>query len=188
MAVAAEVADRVPGVAVAPAVAFGSSGEHQSFAGTLSIGTDALTTVLVELGRSALPADGSGPFAAVVLVNGHGGNIEATRAAHAVLTAESRRVKSWSPRLADGDAHAGRAETSLLLAIAPDVVGDARPIGNTESIQALLPALCSGGIGAVSPNGVLGDARGASAEEGERILDQFACDLAVTVTTIASSL
>ena len=38
---------------VAPPLAYGSSGEHQGFAGTLSIGQEATELVLVELGRSA---------------------------------------------------------------------------------------------------------------------------------------
>ncbi len=41
------------GVLVAPPVAYGASGEHEGFPGTLSIGTEALTVVLVELARSA---------------------------------------------------------------------------------------------------------------------------------------
>ena len=36
---------------VAPALAYGASGEHQDFAGTISIGTEALMTLLVEYGR-----------------------------------------------------------------------------------------------------------------------------------------
>ena len=40
-------------VLVAPAVAYGASGEHEGFAGTLSIGQEALESVVVELGRSA---------------------------------------------------------------------------------------------------------------------------------------
>ncbi len=57
-------------VVVAPALAYGSAGEHAGFAGTLSIGQAALELVVVELVRSA------GDFAAVVLVCGHGGNAE----------------------------------------------------------------------------------------------------------------
>jgi len=38
---------------VAPAIAYGASGEHEGFPGTVSIGTEALKTVLVEYGRSA---------------------------------------------------------------------------------------------------------------------------------------
>jgi creatinine amidohydrolase/Fe(II)-dependent formamide hydrolase-like protein len=49
--IAAAVADRLAGL-VAPPVAFGASGEHEGFAGTVSIGTEALRSVLVEMGRS----------------------------------------------------------------------------------------------------------------------------------------
>src|SRR6478609_3468469 len=52
VAVAEGVAAEVPGSWVAPAVSYGSSGEHQSFAGTASVGTEALTYQLVELARS----------------------------------------------------------------------------------------------------------------------------------------
>src|SRR5207244_10892531 len=40
-------------VVVAPPVAYGSSGEHAGFAGTVSIGQDALELLALELGRSA---------------------------------------------------------------------------------------------------------------------------------------
>jgi creatinine amidohydrolase len=165
-AVAGGVAARLDRAVVAPAVAFGASGEHADFPGTLSIGLEVLEAVLVELGRSATVW-----AAAVVLVNGHGGNATAVDAAVRRLVAEGRDV-TWVPCAAPGgDAHAGRTETSLLLHLAPDLVdldraepGDPRPIG------ALLPELRARGVRAVSPNGVLGDPAGATAEEGAAIL------------------
>lgn len=160
------------GVVVAPPVAYGSSGEHQGFPGTLSIGTDALRTVLVELGRSASPPSGSGlpaPHRAVVFVNGHGGNLEAVRAAVAQLVAERRPATAWWPTVPEGDAHAGRTETSLLLAIAPELVGAERPRGATEPIGDLLPRLRESGVAGIADSGVLGDAEGASAAAGERL-------------------
>src|SRR6516165_984356 len=57
---------------VAPAIPYGASGEHQSFAGTISIGTEALTMMLVEYGRSAACW-----ARRLVFVNGHGGNVDA---------------------------------------------------------------------------------------------------------------
>ena len=99
---------------VAPAVAYGASGEHAGFPGTLSIGHEALERVLVELVRSA------DAFAGVVLVNGHGGNVPALQRAVATGEDEGRRVLGWSWSLPGADAHAGRTETSLLLALAPD--------------------------------------------------------------------
>ncbi len=169
--IAVAVADRVavsrPDVVVAPAVAYGSSGEHQAFPGTLSIGTPALVEVLVELGRSAVPHAG---FERLVFVNGHGGNHEAVERAVATLTGEGRAASAWWPSLPGADAHAGRTETSLLLAIAPALVRPERPVGETAPLAELLPRLRRDGTRPVTSNGVLGDATDASAAEGEDLL------------------
>lgn len=182
VAVAHAAAQGRDDVLVAPAVAYGSSGEHQSFAGTLSIGTEALRAVLVELGRSAFPGPaGEAPYRSLVFVNGHGGNHAAVAEALEVLAGERRPVRAWWPRVPQGDAHAGRTETSLLLALDPSVVGDERPVGATASIAELLPQLRAGGVAGVSPLGVLGDATGASAREGEAVLAGLVADLLATV-------
>jgi creatinine amidohydrolase len=154
-------------------VTYGASGEHQGFAGTLSIGQDALAAVVVELGRSA-----DVEYDHVIFVNGHGGNAEALGRAIAILRAEGRPVTSWSPVLAGADTHAGRTETSLLLAIAPDLVRvDRFEAGVTERLEDLLPALRAGGLAAVTANGVLGDPTGATAAEGRALLEQLVDDL-----------
>src|SRR3982750_1690980 len=70
IAVATRVTASDPALLVAPALAFGASGEHEGFAGTVSIGHEALNAVLVELGRSACRW-----AARLVFVNGHGGNL-----------------------------------------------------------------------------------------------------------------
>jgi len=147
---------------VAPALPYGSSGEHAGFAGTLSIGREALITVLVELVRSSA-------FARVVFVSGHGGNAEPLAAAVRRLRDEGHDVWAWSPAWG-GDAHAGRTETSLMLALEPALVGPERAPGNTEPLTALMPRLRSEGVRGVAPNGVLGDPSGASEEEGCRLL------------------
>ena len=176
VALADRLATAVDGVVVAPPFAVTASGEHRGFPGTLSIGTDATTLVLIELVRSADWSRG------VVFVNGHGGNASAVRAAVRTLTAEGRHVVAWWPRIADGDAHAGRAETSLMLAVAPHLVRlDAAESGNTGSLAELSAALTTGGVAAVSPNGVLGDPSGASAAEGGVLLDELAADLVMHV-------
>ncbi|HEY4017929.1 MAG TPA: creatininase family protein, partial [Pseudonocardiaceae bacterium] len=53
VALCAALALARPEVLVAPAVPYGSSGEHAGFAGTLSVGQAATELVLLELGRSA---------------------------------------------------------------------------------------------------------------------------------------
>jgi len=47
-------------------------------------------------------------------------------------------------------------------------------------------ALRSGGVRAVSPNGVLGDPTGASAEEGRALLDSLVGDLVSCVDRFAT--
>ena len=141
LALAHGIADRLGDALVAPVVAFGSSGEHAGFAGTLSIGTDTLRAVLLELARS------NDSFMHLVAV---------------------------SASTPGGDAHAGRTETSLMLAIAPDTVRlDRAEPGATSPIDELLPVLRAGGVLAVSPNGVLGDPTGANAEEGHALLQSM---------------
>ena len=159
-------------VVVAPPVFYGSSGEHEGFAGTISIGQEATELLLTELGRSATRT-----FSRVLLVSTHGGNTEAVRRAVARLRAESRDVSVWFPRW-HGDAHAGRAETSLQLALTPEAVRlDRAEAGNSTPIAELMPALRAIAVHGVSPNGVLGDPAGASAAEGTAMFADLLADL-----------
>lgn len=161
-----------PDVVVGPPVAYGASGEHEGFAGTVSIGQEALEVVVVELCRSA-----TATFSGVVIVSTHGGNRDALARAARRLRYEGRRVLVWSAAW-DGDAHAGRTETALQLAIAPGTVRmDRAQVGDCRPIGALMPVLQAGGIRAVSANGVLGDPTGATAEEGDDLLTAMASDL-----------
>ncbi|MEU7765691.1 mycofactocin biosynthesis peptidyl-dipeptidase MftE [Nocardia sp. NPDC049190] len=174
--VAAELCARLvavrPDVLVGPAIPYGASGEHAGFAGTLSIGQAALELLVVELCRSA-----TATFDRILLVNWHGGNIEPLRRAEGLLRSESRDVRVYLPRF-DGDPHAGRAETALQLALAPDRVrGDLAAAGDTRPLSELLPLLRAGGVRAVSANGVLGDPAGATAAEGAALLDRVGADL-----------
>lgn len=169
-AVAREVVRTVaPPWTLAPAIAYGASGEHESFAGTISIGTAALRLLLVEFGRSA------GSWASrVVFVNGHGGNAEALAGATALLRYEDRDV-AWCPCLApDSDAHAGHTETSVLLHISPDDVHTEHwQRGNTAPLRELMPQLRQGGVAAVSEVGVLGDPTTATGADGAVLFAQM---------------
>jgi creatinine amidohydrolase len=190
--IAAAVAERAcagrEGVGLAPAIAIGASGEHADFPGTLSIGHVALSTLLVDLGRHA-----SLYWPVMLLVNGHGGNADAIADALAKLRAEGRDSHVWhagvrpSMLAAAGlrllpDAHAGRVETSILLALAPgDVRLDAAAPGETRPLTEIMSDLRTSGVRQVSPNGVLGDPAGASAAEGETLLALLVADLTATL-------
>ena len=172
------VAARLPDTLVAPPLAVTASGEHAGFAGTLSIGTEATTQVIVELARSADWTRG------LVLVNGHGGNRDAVNAAVTTVVDEGRRIVAWWPRIAGGDAHAGRTETSLMLAIRPDLVRtDRLQPGEQRPLDDIASALRAGGILAVSPSGVLGDPTAATLSEGNRLLDDLVDDLNRLITS-----
>ncbi|HEY9565706.1 MAG TPA: mycofactocin biosynthesis peptidyl-dipeptidase MftE [Nocardioides sp.] len=172
-AVAATLAGHLPGTWVAPALSYGSSGEHQSFAGTCSIGTPTLRLVLVELVRSMRTwAD------RVVFVNAHGGNLEALRSAVAQMRDEGHDV-TWVPCATEEfDLHAGHTETSLMLHLRPRTVRmDRAQAGNTAPLREILDDLITGGIAAVSPNGVLGDPTGATAAHGRSVFDTMVADV-----------
>lgn len=171
-ALANGLADRRGDCLVAPPVTISASGEHQGFPGTLSIGTDVMATVIIELARSADWAAG------VVFVNGHGGNLAAMQRAAAVFRSEARNVLIWWPTIPGGDPHAGHTETSLMLALAPDRVrlGAAAP-GPIPPIDELIRH----GVRPLSATGVLGDPTLAGADDGRQILSRLIDDLTAAV-------
>lgn len=171
VALAGRLAADRPGVLVAPAVPYGSSGEHDGFAGTLSIGAAAIELVLVELGRSATPW-----APRLLLISAHGGNAGPVTAAVRRLRAEGRDVRAWSPRW-PGDAHAGWTETAVQLALDADRVRAGREPGNPAPVRELMAAMRAGGVRAVSANGILGDPAGATAADGTDLLAAATTDL-----------
>jgi mycofactocin system creatininase family protein len=163
-------------VLIGPTIGATSSGEHAGFPGTLSIGATLLEQTIVELVRSA---DWS---AGVVLVNGHGGNARPVQRATSLLLGERRRVLAWWPHVRNGDAHAGETETSMMLAIAPALVRMSRAeAGRPEPLVDLIDELRAEGVRAVSPNGILGDPRGATAVHGKALLTRLTIDLVAAV-------
>ncbi|MGZ4739398.1 MAG: mycofactocin biosynthesis peptidyl-dipeptidase MftE [Ilumatobacteraceae bacterium] len=163
-------------VLIGPTIGATSSGEHAAFPGTLSIGAPLLEQTIIELVRSA---DWS---AGVVLVNGHGGNARPVQRAVNLLLGEGRRVLAWWPHVRNGDAHAGETETSMMLAIAPALVRMSRAeAGRPEPLVDLIDELRAEGVRAVSPNGILGDPRGATVGHGKALLTRLVIDLVAAV-------
>ncbi len=169
---ARELAARRSDCVLAPPITVTASGEHEGFPGTLSIGTEIMAGLVIELARSAEWAAG------VVFVNGHGGNATAMQQAAEVFEHERRRVLIWWPVVPGGDPHAGHTETSLMLTLAPDTVrfDRARP-GPVPAMAELVRQ----GVRPLSETGVLGDPTTATADEGERMFNLLADDLATTV-------
>ena len=144
---------------VVPTIGVTASDEHNGFAGTLSIGTNALSDAVVSIARSASWARG------ICIVNGHGGNSDALKLVHSALDYENIRHSIWSlPYYEGADMHAGHTETSLMLHLAPDTVRmDLAEVGAVGDSEMLIERMRAGGIKEVSSNGVVGDPTNATA-------------------------
>ena len=160
-----------------PTISLGSSGEHQDFPGTLSIGTEVLAALLTEVVRSARRS-----FQGVVFVSGHGGNASALATTEKLARHEGDALCCFSPTIEGGDAHAGRSETSLLLWLWPEGVGEFEGItGQVAPLSEIMESLREHGVKSVSDNGVLGDPRGASRKEGEALFATLTSQLLITI-------
>jgi mycofactocin system creatininase family protein len=177
-AVTQGVAARLHGAWVAPALSYGASGEHQSFPGTTSIGSDVLHLVVVELVRSLRTW-----ATRVVLVNAHGGNVPALSRAVEQLVVEGHDVAWVACATEEHDLHAGFTETSLMLHLRPATVRlDRAEAGCTAPLAEILHSMITGGVSAVSSNGVLGDPAGATAEHGRWLLSSLIDDVCDRLT------
>ncbi|HWX75668.1 MAG TPA: creatininase family protein [Solirubrobacteraceae bacterium] len=166
---------------LAPTVRVGCSEHHLGFPGTISLAEETFHALVGDLARSLLLS-----FRRVVFVPTHGGNFAPLAAAvaklergDAVIAVTDLDVLLQIPQLGEsefgvslarGGIHAGEWETSMLLAIHPELVdmAAAEP-GFTGELQDVLPRLFrEGAVAGISPTGALGDPTPASAAHGER--------------------
>jgi len=168
---------------VVPTIGVTASDEHNGFAGTLSIGTNALSDAVVSIARSASWARG------ICIVNGHGGNSDALKLVHSALDYENIRHSIWSlPYYEGADMHAGHTETSLMLHLAPGIVRmDLAEVGAVGDSEILIERMRAGGIKEVSSNGVVGDPTNATAAHGATMLSFYADHLTKLLLQIQTS-
>lgn len=168
---------------VVPTIGVTASDEHNGFAGSLSIGTNALSDVVVSIARSASWARG------ICIVNGHGGNSDALKLVHSALEYENIRHSIWSlPYYEGADMHAGHTETSLMLHLAPSTVRmDLAEVGAVGDSEILIERMRAGGIKEVSSNGVVGDPTNATAAHGATMLSFYADHLSKLLLQIQTS-
>ncbi len=191
-AVAERAARRLAGqrpVVVAPTVWSGLSEHHMALGGTLTLDFATFCALLRCICRS-LQRHG---FERVLLLNGHGGNEAALRVVVEQLTGELDLVLATATywQLAaepfrailerqSGVLHACEAETSMVMALRPELV-DAGRFADARTVESE-----SGPAGAWrwqsfaerTPSGALGDPTAASAAKGERLLEAASAALA----------
>lgn len=168
-----------------PTQSLGFSPEHRGFAGTISLPAELLLGLVRAVGGDLARAG----FRRLVLFNAHGGQI-------GLLEAAARSLREAHPQLAvlpcfvwrgaeglealipeperSGGLHAGLAETSLMLHLAPELVGVERRAdgsGDTPpegwSLEGAAPVAWF--TREVSGSGVIGDPQGADAALGEAL-------------------
>ena len=155
---------------VAPALPYGSSGEHAGFAGTLSIGREALVACSSS-SCARRTSRASCSCARTAATPSRWRRRCGSCATRATPSGPGRRAGTATPTRA-------ASRPRCCSRWRPTLVGAAREPGNVEPLGALMPRLRAGGVRAVAPNGVLGDPRGASAEEGRALLAAATADLA----------
>ena len=165
-----------------PTQYIGFSPEHLSFDGTLSLSSNLITSIILEIGKQLSDMG----FKRLILLNAHGGQIS-------LLNTAARELRKIAPDLnifpcfiwsginglsdllpqieIDNGLHASLAETSLMLAIEPSLVGPERPfegfsqeIPEGWSLEGDAPTAWM--TYDLSKSGVVGDSRGANQKLG----------------------
>ncbi len=189
-----EIAARLDKALVAPTIRVGCSAHHMSFAGTVSLERETFLAVCHDYCAS-LAAHG---FRRICFVPTHGGNFEPLKtglpglneAAGAMCSVEAytdlmevidvwREVAETEAELGERvGGHADIAETSVMMALHPELVReDLAEVGHLakpEDRAALVDRMIREGFAAVTPNGILGDARGGTPEMGEKMIAALA--------------
>jgi creatinine amidohydrolase len=173
---------------LAPTVRIGCSSHHLAFPGTLSIEEETFHRVVGDIVRS-LARHG---FRRVVLLPTHGGNfaplgaavekigpvpgVKLVAFADVGLLAEAMLGLGAELGIpaAEGGIHAGEWETSMMLALRPDLtrMERAEP-GYTGDLMEGMQTMVARGTDAVAKNGIFGDPRRATPEAGRRYVDRI---------------
>ncbi|AZU62135.1 creatininase family protein [Neobacillus mesonae] len=178
---------------VLPPLPYGKSNEHLGRAGTFSLSSTTLQSVILDIGRS-LKQNG---FRRLLLFNAHGGNSDLLNLIAREVRLETdlmvfrlnvggltleENILNETERLLG--IHGGDYETSLIMASYPDWVReDELPVEYPELLQKskflrFQKSNFAWTIDDVSSSGILGNARTASAEKGRRIYEQHGKEVA----------
>ncbi|XGA79276.1 creatininase family protein [Halomonas sp. CH40] len=185
-----------------PAVSVGASEEHSSFPGTLSLPARVAIDTLEAYGDSVAQAD----IRRLMIINSHGGNKAvmdiaalALRKRHAlqVIKATYTRLPPLEGAL-DADElrrglHGGLLETAMMLHLAPDQVNMARARNALSEKPADNSLLNQEGAASLAwlaedlaYDGIAGNATGATAELGKKLVHHYGRQLAKVIQEAAA--
>ena len=188
----AEVAKRLGNTFVAPTIRVGCSDHHMSFPGTISLHTNTFNAVCHDYCVS-LSHHG---FRKICMLPSHGGNFkpldnildqlnDAVKDDCKVVAYTNliELVKTWKKVVHEENGlgnrvggHADIAESSVMLFLHPELVKKekAEKGFTAELNETVIQKIIDEGFHTVTPNGILGDARGMSKEIGEKCLSVLA--------------
>ena len=168
-----------------PTQYIGFSPEHKGFDGTISLSSNLITSMIKEVGVQLADMG----FKRLILINAHGGQIS-------LLNTAARELRSIAPNLSvfpcflwkgvdglsdllpkkeiENGLHASLAETSLMMALKLELVGDERPY---EEIESQIPegwslegnAPMAWVTDELSKSGVVGDSQGSNVKLGKSL-------------------
>ncbi|MEM8864648.1 MAG: creatininase family protein [Planctomycetota bacterium] len=187
-----------------PVLPYGKSNEHADFPGTLSLSGETLLSVVLEIGAS-VAASG---FRRLVLLNSHGGqspvlDIAARdlRIKHNMLVVSSNWFSLGMPeglfseRELNHGVHAGQMETSVMQCLDPrhvdmsqaqDFVSLTEELAEENRHLSLKPG---GKLGwksqDLNPHGACGDARSATPEAGQAVIDNAVQQIVALLQEVA---
>lgn len=179
--VAEHLAERVDGLFVLPSLPFGMSRHYASFPVALSLSTETLIRVLWEIFESLLKHG----LRRLLIINGHDGNVAAIESAAREFRVEHPEMKiavleAWWKTAIEllpeetfevwgGLGHAGEGETSMMLAVAPELVEMSHARGVVPELP--LHVEVKWRFEELTPYGVTGDPTKATAEKGRMMRD-----------------
>jgi creatinine amidohydrolase len=179
------------GVIVAPPISWGFSPAQVFRPGTITLRPETLLFLLRDICNSIFAVG----FRQLLIVNGHNGNKwmagqavsdvdRPTGSYFGSLTYFDLAIDEFQAHRRSGmggEGHAGELETSIYMHLCPDAVGEDRAVRYVESftdagfrdLAVRGPAQMGGPqpLGAMYPDGVMGDPTVATAELGERLFD-----------------
>jgi creatinine amidohydrolase len=177
---------------MAPVIQIGASDHHLPFGGTVSLAPRTMLAVLGDVLRSVALAGAR----RILIVNGHGGNTGVCHVAAAAATASGDVsvgcLDYW--QLAPADApgpvpgHAGRFETSLVLAVRPELVADRADRPEPAAIVAPGSVDLHSAAAWAAIDGYTDHPEQADAEIGRRILEDIVSALSVRIAETAGVL
>lgn len=184
--VAKRVAERLDNVLVVPSVPFGTSIHYNSYPLSVTLSYKTIIAVAEDIFESLIRSG----IKQIFILNGHDGNIPALEIAarnvkSRYLEAKILYLPAWWEKVGsvmgnkfevwNGLGHGGEGETSIMMAIRPELVDLSRAVAQIpeKMIELSDKAGIIWDISEISETGATGDPTKASVEKGQQMLEIF---------------